>query len=451
MRIGDRGHLVLHFFLLALALTPASAIADPDPRPFFDRLREARALAAKGELQAARLEFQSLDLETHGHPSAIWSLAQIAARLGEPDEAIQLLGDYAQMGLARSARRDTAFAALAGYTPFERVARALEENAGSIPDSSRRRSRAPFRSLDDPGLLPEDLARDPRSGVTYVSSVHRRKVVAIARDGSMRDFVRPAQGGMWGIYGLALEPARDLLWGSTAATPTDERHDPADSGRTAVVAWDLRTGEERLKVELPRDGRAHLLGDIALGADGTLYASDTVGGGLYRLRPGADSLEVIIPPGTLASPQDIVEVEPGRRLLVADYPQGLLLVDIEGRSARPVRKGRGLALTGIDGMGRMGSDMGRFIWLVQNGMRPARILMLTYHPDTTDTGTRTEVKHHVLDQFETSVGETSHAIAEGRELLLIGNSGWERVDDGGVLVTDRNSNPPFLFWVRRGR
>lgn len=398
---------------------------------------------ARGELQAARTEFRALDLEMDGHPSAIWSLAQIAARLGERDEAIARLMDYAAMGLARSPRRDSSFTALAGHPRFEAVAKRLEENAGTMPDTASLRRREPFATLKDPGLLAEDLARDPRTGLVYVSSIHRRKVIAVEPSGSVRDFVGSARNGVWGIYALALDTTGDRLWGSTAASPAHENFVAADSGRTAVLAWDLRTGEERVRVELPRDGTPHVLGDITLGADGTLYASDSVGGGLYALRPGAASFDTLAAPGTFGNPQGILEVEPGKRLLVADYPRGLILFELERRRATPVRKSKNLALVGIDGLAR-GERSAGFLkfFAIQNGIRPARILSLRYHFEPSG------VAGGILERLDSSLGETSHAVPDGGDLLLIGNSGWERVNEREELQTDDKSSSPFLFWIR---
>ncbi|HEU4332927.1 MAG TPA: hypothetical protein VFT32_00405 [Candidatus Eisenbacteria bacterium] len=378
-----------------------------------------------------------------GHPSAIWSLAQIAARLGERDEAIARLMDYAAMGLARSPRRDSSFTALAGHPQFEAVAKRLEENAGAVADSASLRRVEPFAPLGDPALLAEDLARDPRTGIVYVSSIHRRKVIAVEPSGAVRDFVGPAQNGVWGIYALVLDTAGDRLWGSAAASPAHENFVPADSGRTAVLAWDLRTGVERVRVELPRDGTPHVLGDIALGADGTLYASDSVGGGLYALRPGAASFDTLAAPGTFGSPQGILEVEPEKRLLVADYPRGLILLDLERRHATPVRKSPNLALVGIDGLVR-GERTAEFLkfFAVQNGIRPARVLSLRFHFEPSG------VAGGILERLDSSLGETGHAVLDDGDLLLIGNSGWERVNEREELQTDDKSSSPFLFWIR---
>jgi hypothetical protein len=359
------------------------------------------------------------------------------------------LEEYAAMGLARSPRRDSSFAALAGKPRFEAVAKRLEENAGALPDSARRRRIEAFRSVEDPGFLAEDLALDSTTGLTYVSSIHRRKVIAFDRLGAPREFVPSAQNGVWGIYALALDPTRGRLWGSTAASPAHENYDLADSGRTAVVAWDLRTGEERVRVELPRDGKVHVLGDIALGEDGALYASDSVGGGLYALRPGAAAFDTLAAPGMFGSPQGILEVEPGKRLLVADYPRGLVLFDLERREARPVKKPRSLALVGIDGLCRMGPRYGGLICAVQNGVRPPRVLSLHYAPAGSDRNeSAPEVFGIEFERLDALFGEPSHLVADGRDLLLIGNSGWERVNEREELHTDDKSSSPFLFWIR---
>ncbi len=424
----------LRLLVLAMLLLPTLGDAIPaaaaTPNPFFAQLRAARAELARGDLDAAEAGFMSVDSVAGGLPSAIWSLAQIAARRGDAEEAIRRLEEYAAMGLARSVERDTTFAALKGHARLAAVAARLQGNA------EPRAMATVVARLNDAGLLAEDLAYDPRSRVFYVSSIHRRKVLAVHADGTVRDFLGPAQNGIWGVYALALDAKRDRLWGSIAAVPTMEHYDPADSGRTAVVCWNLLTGKELLRAEMPRDGERHVLGDIALTKDGTVYATESMGGGLYRLRPGATSLETVAPPGTFGSPQMPVIRENGRALWIADYPRGITSFDPVTGAIVTVEKPRSLAGMGIDGLYAAPGGL----LAIQNGTRPVRVLWLTLD----DAGRRIE-SWSVMEQDSPDLGDPNHGVVTEDGFYFLGNSGWDRVNAREELETPEGAAPPAIL------
>ena len=85
---------------------------------------------------------------------------------------------------------------------------------------------------------------------------------------------------------------------------------------------------------LPPDDQQHVLGDVALDAHGSVFATDARTGGVYMVREGSDALEAVLEPGTLVSPQGLCFFGENQRLVVADYTIGLLVVDLEKKEAR---------------------------------------------------------------------------------------------------------------------
>jgi hypothetical protein len=423
---------VATLFLIALAaaafVAPAAPAEEPAPT-FSDHMRAARRALGAEDLDAARRELIALDGMTGGLPAAAWNLALIAARQGQTDEALARLEAYAAMGLVRSARSETTFAALRADPRFEAVAARLEANGAPVAAAST------LHTLDDPALLAEDLAWDARTKTLFVSSIHRRKVLALDREGRARDFVAPAQDGIWGVYGLALDHARRRLWGGIAAGPNIEAYDPADSGRAAIVCWDLDDGRQLARIDLPRDGGRHVLGDLALGPEGVVYVTDSIGGALYRARFGAAAFDTILPPGTFGSPQMPVVFD-DRRLFLADYPRGIVSVDLATRAVATVPKPPALAGTGIDGLYLAGNAL----VAIQNGTRPIRVLWLPL-----DARRSRITDWRVLEQGTPVLGEPNHGVRVGDALWLIGNSGWDRVNAAEELVTGPGATPPVVL------
>jgi hypothetical protein len=422
---------------LALVAALVGALAAPGgparaSNAFYEELRAARALMARGDLPAARRGFARLDSIAGGLPSTTYSLAQIAGRLGKREEALRRLEAYAAMGLTRDAAGDSSFAALFDDPRFRTVVAALRANASPL-------SRATIAaSLGDPALLTEDVAFDSLRNAFYVSSIHRGIVAVVDSSGIPHALTAAGAPGVWGIYGLAIDVRGGLLWGSTAATPTGPNYVLADSGRTAVVAWDLASGEVRVRAELPRDGAPHLLGDLARAPDGTIYATDAIGGGLYRLKPGAAALDTLAAPGTFASPQMPVVITPGKTLWISDYPRGIVAFDLARRTVRAVPKPRSLAASGIDGMALAPGGL----VAVQNGMQPARVLYLSLDP------ARSRITGwNVLEQGSSLLGDPNHGIVAGDAFYCIGNSGWDRVNRNDELETPEGATSPLILRI----
>lgn len=96
--------------------------------------------------------------------------------------------------------------------------------------------------------------------------------------------------------------------------------------------------------------------DVAVGADGSVYVTDFLAGGIYRYRDGA--AEVFMPAGSLPLPNGILAADGTLWIgsfgdgMQADFsvtePGGLWIVDLESRSATPVEGAQGLG--SVDGM-----------------------------------------------------------------------------------------------------
>lgn len=96
--------------------------------------------------------------------------------------------------------------------------------------------------------------------------------------------------------------------------------------------------------------------DVAVGADGSVYVTDFLAGGIYRYRDAA--AEVFMPAGSLPLPNGILAADGTLWIgsfgdgMQADFsvtePGGLWIVDLESRSATPVEGAQGLG--SVDGM-----------------------------------------------------------------------------------------------------
>jgi outer membrane protein assembly factor BamB len=335
------------------------------------------------------------------------------------------MGDVLDTGLASQ------YGALAGARAAEslRAAHALATRDAGAPLLAAR--------LPDLDMISEDLAYDATGARLLVSSVHHGGIYAIA-NGRTTAFVKPGADSSWGIFALGVDTARHALWATTAALPMAARYLSADSGRSALLQYDLRTGALRRRYVAPDSG-AHVLGDLAIGGGGAVYVSDGLGSGVYALRPGRDSLEVLVPRGVFRSPQTPALSSNGAMLFVPDYSIGIAAVDVASGRSTWVTHADSLALTGIDGMYRIGHDL----IVVQNGLEPNRIMRLALDPSM-----RRVVRATTLVRGA-KASSLTHATVEGGWLYFITKSGWERTADDGMMMTAAAAaDAPMIMRVR---
>ncbi|MDB4911521.1 MAG: hypothetical protein JWO39_2344 [Gemmatimonadetes bacterium] len=413
--------------VLAMHAAPAAAQSDSTWRD------HERALQAAREANDTVNYRAQLDAEY----KAIGATPRIANRyaalaLGARDSvgASRWMGDLAAMGDDLDTGLVSRFGALAGARAAEslRAAHALATRDEGAPLLVAR--------LPDPDMILEDLAYDAHGARFLVSSVHRGGIYAIA-NGRTTTFVKPGADGSWGIFALGLDAARHSLWATTAALPMAARYSAADSGRSALLQYDSRTGALRRRYVAPDSG-AHVLGDLVIGNDGAVYVSDGLGSGVYTLRPGRDSLALLVPRGVFRSPQTPALSSDGATLFVPDYSIGIAAVDIASGRVTWITHADSLALAGIDGMYRIGDDL----IVVQNGLEPNRIMRLTLDPSM-----RRVVRATTLARGA-GASSLTHAHLESGWLYFITKSGWERTADDGSMTTAVAVDAPTIMRVR---
>ena len=128
---------------------------------------------------------------------------------------------------------------------------------------------------------------------------------------------------------------------------------------------------------VPAPPGAKAIGDITIGPDATVYASDPVGGGIYRKPIGAVEMEELVLPGNFVSPQGLALSQSGELLYVSDYHYGLAVVEIGEGTVRRLPSDVPVFLDGIDGLWRHGNTL----IAMQNGGSPMRIVALNLSDD----------------------------------------------------------------------
>ncbi len=363
----------------------------------------------------------------------VWLLHDLAAVdvvLGDRPRAISEVGMLASEGLGVDLEADPELSALKSDAGWPALVERMRGNRAPVAGARR------FAQLPSDDLVAEDIAYDAATQTFFVSSVRKRKIVAVdARTGAARDFVPSRAHGIGGVAGLALRGA--TLFATTADFPLVEGHDPATPLPTGVLAFDARSGALLDRVDLPADGAEHGLTDMTA-TDDAVFVSDAAGGAVYRLTRGAHVLERLTRPDELSSPQTPAISEDGRTLFIADYARGIAALDLQTRTLTWLARGDDVAMTGIDGLY---ATTDGFL-AVQNGMAPPRLARFFFSAD----GQRKIARADVLERATPGLREPTHGVLVGGSFYFIAASGWDRFDEHGAPKPDAPPDAPAI-WV----
>jgi len=141
--------------------------------------------------------------------------------------------------------------------------------------------------IDDTNVYPESMSA-AKDGRIYIGSIKGIIFRAEPGSGKAEPWIKPTpENGLLSLLGILVDERSKTLWACSAPNPL--RNPPA-VGVSALVAFDLRTGAEKGSYPFPPP--ASVCNDITVAHDGTVFASDTPNGRIFKLPRGAHSLEL---------------------------------------------------------------------------------------------------------------------------------------------------------------
>jgi hypothetical protein len=281
-------------------------------------------------------------------PPVAYHHARAHALAGGADSALGLLSLLATEGavVVDEAPADSAFERLRRSPRWQAVAARIEAARRSVSTSTT------AFELPERDLTAEGTAWDRKTGTLFLGSLYKRKIVAIAADGTTRDFLTPGQDGIGPVVGIEVDPVRRGLWAASmvlqeAGIPL---RDTTLLAHGLLFHYDVDTGRLRRRYLLPPTGGVrHGFNDLTVMPDGDVYISDSQSGALYRLGTGRGELTEVLPPGTYTFPNGITRSDDGRTLFIA---HGAGVDRLDPRTGHRLRLGSPdtLNLSGIDGL-----------------------------------------------------------------------------------------------------
>lgn len=388
--------------------------------------QRVQAAASAGDRQgriAADLELFHL---LNGSPATLEALARAYAASGERDKALAALEQFADLGLANEALltgRDPRLAGIDDQPAYEQILKRLSRNRQPV-----QLSKLAF-ALPDAGLLAEDIDYDPRSRTFLLTSVLERKIIRVQSTGSATDFA--ASPDHWPMVAIKVDASRNRVWATEVAFDGFTVAPSSAWGRSAVLVFDLRSGQLLQRIEGPPHSA---LGDLVLTPAGDALVSDGDNGVLYRASRGhlfdVNRSEFI-------SPQTPA-VASAQTLFVPDYVRGIARSDL--RTAHLVWLNQDdadkVALIGVDGL----YVHARSLVATQNGTSPERVILFDLDASLTHV-----VSSKVIEQSPGTGADPTHGVVIGDSFYYIANSGWAQLDEHGEVKPGARLTPARIM------
>jgi sugar lactone lactonase YvrE len=207
-------------------------------------------------------------------------------------------------------------------------------------------------TINDTDVSPENLTSS-RDGTVYFGSMTKGTIYRAAPGASRAEpWILASATGLTRVLGVLADDESNTLWVCQNATGGSGGA-PA-VGQTALRSFDLQSGAAKGTYPFPPD--SGVCNDIAVSADGTVYASESFRGRVHRLRPGAVELEVWVSNQEFSVIDGLASLADGS-LYVNDFTTGRLFripVNADGSAGAVVPIETSIPLVRPDGLRSVG-------------------------------------------------------------------------------------------------
>lgn len=281
-------------------------------------------------------------------------------------------------------------------------------------------------------LLLESIAYDPVGESFLFGSARDGRIYRRGRDGKLDAWIEPGEG-QWAIMALAVDDKRNALWAATSAIPHFKGFKTEESGKAALLKYDLKTGRLLGRYPVPDDGMPHLPAALAIAGNGQVYVGEGLRGQLFKF--DGSRLQPIMAERRIGGIRGLALIG-DKTLYFADGELGLFGLDLAKGAAFDVGYPQDVALGGIEGVYPY---QGQLV-VVQNGMRPKRVMRLKL----SDDGRKIE-QGTPIEAGQPAFGTLTWGTVRGDDLFFIANSQREHYDGYGVAKSSAGQEAVKIY------
>jgi len=375
-------------------------------------------------------KLEKVRLYIPGHSDILYAQAQAYALNNDTDKAKIILHQLVSMGLFIPVNSDTIFNAIKNEKEFMALQFEFERNKTPLVNSKR------AFVLSEMDLANEGMAYDSKTHTFFVSSIHKRKIIAISKDGEIKDFSKP-QDSLGGIYGMTVDPVRNQLWACSNAVPQMQGYVPSMEGQTFLCRYDLNTGKLLEKFFINDTLSKHQIKDVTVTSKGEIYFTDMAENTVYQL---VGKIPVrIIPPGILAGALGLCSTDDGASLFISDFIQGVFKYSIANHKVERLPLPDNSTVQGIDGLYY---HQGKLL-AVQNGVNPRRVIQCDMNKEENRINTVTILEVNHPDYDWPTLG-----VIQGSYFYYVANSQWTNFSANGKVNDATQLKSPVILKLK---
>jgi sugar lactone lactonase YvrE len=235
-------------------------------------------------------------------------------------------------------------------------------------------------AIDLPGgrTFPESLT-STKDGTIYVGSLDSSGIMRIEPgSATARIWINPGTFGLRSVLGVLADERSNTLWACSNDLSAIGVAGGSSEAGSSLKGFDLNTGVGKVSAKLV--GERVICNDIAIGADGSAFVTNTAAAQILRLRPGTDRLEIwtsdpqLAPPAVGGAGLDGIAFGSDGNLYVDTYTSGeLFRVNVkEGKAGRVTKLKPSRALALADAIRPLG---GNAFLIIEGGGRLDRLVI----------------------------------------------------------------------------
>ena len=207
-------------------------------------------------------------------------------------------------------------------------------------------------TINDTGVQAENLTSS-QDGSVYFGSTAKGTIYRAAAGASQAEpWIQASTAGLTNVLGVLADDKTSTLW--VCQNNTGGRGGAPVVGQTALRSFDLKSGAAKGTFPFPSNGG--VCNDMAVASDGTVYATESFGNRIHRLRPGATALDVWITDPKLAAVDGVALLADGA-VYVNTFFSGELFripVNTDGSAGTIVKIETSMPLSRPDGLRTVG-------------------------------------------------------------------------------------------------
>jgi len=286
--------------------------------------------------------------------------------------------------------------------------------------------------IPEKDIIPEGVAYDKKSKKLFVSSIYKRKILAIDSNGNISDFIKSGESGISSVIGMEIDAERRELWACSAC----KQHTIDSIGMdifSGIYKFDLETGK-LIKKYLLKDTSERLINDITIHHNGTAFITESSEGKVYMIQPEKDSLELFIDSDYYCFANGITLSEDGKFLFVG-YFSGIDRINLLTSEIIKLKVPANISLGRIDGLAFYNGSLIANQPTILNGVYQ---YFLNENSDSI-TGFKVIEKNNPLFEFPTT-GEIA-----GDTFYYIANAQLRRFNENGTIFPEEKLDSVYIL------